>query len=83
MDDDKDWERVKSLLYPRAVLIYNTVEWRGRIEKKSTESGGTGTMNDQSAKLQRRMTDKEQESVDTDLGQNENYAGLTVTVQLE
>ena len=60
MDDDKDWERVKSLLYPRAVLIYNTVEWRGRIEKKSTESGGTGTMNDRSAELRRRMTDEEE-----------------------
>ena len=49
-DNDKDRERVKkkSLFYPRAVLIYiyNTVEWRGRIEKKLTETGGTGTMND-------------------------------------
>ena len=60
MDDDKDWERVKSLLYPRAVLIYNTVEWRGRIEKKSTESGGTGTMKNRSAELRRRMSDEEE-----------------------
>ena len=54
MNDDKEWERVKTPLYLRAVLLHNTEEWQGQIEKeKPTESGWTGTMNNQSAELQK------------------------------
>ena len=39
-------------------------------------------MNDQSKKLRRRMMDEEQESVNTDLGQNKKFSGVMVTVSV-